>query len=389
MINFEFQNTTRIIFGKDTEKKTGGYAKGYGKRVLLHYGGGSIRKTGLYDRVIESLKAEGIELFELSGVKPNPRLSLVQEGIKLCRDNKIDLILAVGGGSVIDSAKAIGVGVPYKGDVWDFFSGKADPKETLPVATILTLPAAGSESSSSCVITKEDEGLKRSFDTPVIYPVFSILNPELYFTLPDYQIACGTTDIMAHMIERYFTNVEHVDLTDHLIEGAIRVVLKHAPRLLENRENYDSWAEVAWTGSLAHNNLLHTGRIGDWASHMIEHELSGMFDIAHGAGLAIIIPAWMKYTMNHDVERFAQFAVRVFDVEMDFKQPELTAREGIRRLEDHFRRMGLAVRLSDVGIKEDSFEKMADIATDSGKNETGNFVKIDRNAILEIFSLAL
>lgn len=389
MINFEFQNTTRIIFGKDTEKKTGSFAKGYGKRILLHYGGGSIRKTGLYDRVIESLKAEGIEVFELSGVKPNPRLSLVQEGIKLCRDNKIDLILAVGGGSVIDSAKAIGVGVPYNGDVWDFFSGKADPKETLPVATILTLPAAGSESSSSCVITKEDDGLKRSFDTPVIYPVFSIMNPELYFTLPDYQIACGTTDIMAHMIERYFTNVEHVDLTDHLIEGALRVVLKHAPRLLENRENYDSWAEVAWTGSLAHNNLLHTGRIGDWASHMIEHELSGMFDIAHGAGLAIIIPAWMKYTMSHDVERFAQFAVRVFDVEMDFKQPELTAREGIRRLEDHFRRMGLAVRLSDVDIKEDSFEKMADIATDSGKNETGNFVKIDRNAILEIFSLAL
>ena len=389
MINFEFQNTTRIIFGKDTEKKTGSFAKGYGKRILLHYGGGSIRKTGLYDRVIESLKAEGIEVFELSGVIPNPRLSLVQEGIKLCRDNKIDLILAVGGGSVIDSAKAIGVGVPYNGDVWDFFSGKADPKETLPVATILTLPAAGSESSSSCVITKEDDGLKRSFDTPVIYPVFSIMNPELYFTLPDYQIACGTTDIMAHMIERYFTNVEHVDLTDHLIEGALRVVLKHAPRLLENRENYDSWAEVAWTGSLAHNNLLHTGRIGDWASHMIEHELSGMFDIAHGAGLAIIIPAWMKYTMSHDVERFAQFAVRVFDVEMDFKQPELTAREGIRRLEDHFRRMGLAVRLSDVDIKEDSFEKMADIATDSGKNETGNFVKIDRNAILEIFSLAL
>jgi hypothetical protein len=380
MINFEFQNTTKIIFGKDTEQKTGEFASSYGKRVLLHYGGGSIRKTGLYDRVVASLKAEGLEIFELSGVKPNPRLSLVQEGIKLCRDKQIDLILAIGGGSVIDSAKAIGVGVPYKQDVWDFFSGKADPETTLPVATVLTLPAAGSESSSSCVITKEDEGLKRSFDTPVCYPVFSIMDPELFFTLPDYQIACGTADIMSHMIERYFTNVDHVDLTDHLIEGALRVVLKHAPRLLENKEDYDSWAEVAWAGSLAHNNLLHTGRIGDWASHMIEHELSGMFDIAHGAGLAIIIPAWMKYTLSHDVQRFAQFAVRVFDVEMDFKQPEVTAREGIRRLEEHFRRMGLAVRLSDVGIREDSFENMADIATDSGKKEAGNFVKIDKKA---------
>jgi alcohol dehydrogenase YqhD (iron-dependent ADH family) len=389
MINFEFQNTTKIIFGKDTETEVGSHAREYGKRILLHYGGGSIKKSGLYDRVLASLKSEGLEVFELSGVKPNPRLSLVQEGIELCRSEKIDLILAVGGGSVIDSAKSIGVGVPYKGDVWDFFTGKADPQTSLPVATVLTIPAAGSESSSSSVITKEEGGLKRSFDTPVCYPVFSIVNPELHFTLPAYQIACGTSDILAHMIERYFTNVDHVDLTDHLIEGALRVVLKHAPRLLEDPENYESWAEVSWAGSLAHNNLLHTGRIGDWASHMIEHELSGMFDIAHGAGLAIVIPAWMKYTMEHDIQRFAQFAVRVFGVEMDFKEPEKTAREGIRRLEEHFSNMGLAVRLSAVDIDEASFAPMADKATDGGTHTLGNFVKIDKEGVVRIFKLAL
>ena len=388
MNNFDFLNPTKIVFGKGRETEAGKYAAAYGKKVLLHYGGGSIKKTGLYDRVIKSLKDAGLEVAELPGVKPNPRLSLVREGIKLCREQGIDLILAVGGGSVIDSAKAIAVGVKYDGDVWDFYTGAAVPQEALPVATVLTIPAAGSESSQGSVITKEEGGLKRPCNAEVMFPVFSICNPELAFTLPAHQVANGTADIYAHMHERYFTNVKPVDLTDKLIEAGMRNLIEHAPRLLDTPEDYDTWAEVMWTGTVAHNNILDTGRIGDWASHDIEHELSGMFDIAHGAGLAIIIPAWMKYNLKHDVEKFAQWAERVFFVERDYDNPEKTALEGIFRLEQHFKRMGMAVRLSEVGIKQESFEEMADKATNSDTAQLGNFVKLDKKAIIEILKLA-
>lgn len=388
MINFEFRNPTKIIFGTETEQQVGKEAAAYGKKVLLHYGGGSIKQTGLYDRVTASLEAAGLEVIELSGVKPNPRLSLVREGIELCKLHSIDLILAVGGGSVIDSAKAIGVGAVYSGDVWDFFTGKQEPKGSLPVAVILTIPAAGSESSPGSVITQEEGGYKRAFNSSHSYPVFSILNPELAVTLPAYQIACGTTDILAHMIERYFTNVTHVDLTDHLLEGAMRTIIRQAPRLLEHPDDYDTWAEVMWTGTIAHNNLLDTGRIGDWASHDIEHELSGKFDIAHGAGLAIIIPAWMKYVYTHDIERFVRFAVMVMDVELDINDPIQTVTEGIYRLESHFRRMGVPVRLSEAGIDESSFEEMADKGSASGTKSVGNFVKLGRDDMLKIFALA-
>jgi len=388
MVNFDYQNPTRIIFGKDTENEVGKLAAEYGKKVLLHYGGGSIKKTGLHDRVLSSLKAAGLEVVELSGVKPNPRLSLVREGIEICREQQIDLILAVGGGSVIDSAKAIGVGADYDGDVWDFYTGKAEPQGSTLVATILTIPAAGSESSQGSVITNEDGGLKRPCNSLYMYPVFSILNPELAFTLPEYQIACGTADILAHLIERYFTNVKNVELTDRLLEGAMRNILHHAPRLLHDSKNYDTWAEVMWTGTVAHNNMLDTGRIGDWGSHDIEHELSGMFDIAHGAGLAIIIPAWMKYVHQHDVHRFVQFATMVLSAEMDFNEPEKTAMEGIYRLEAHFKRMGMATRLSEVNILEDAYEAMADKGTDGDTRTIGNFMKLDKTALMEIFRLA-
>lgn len=388
MINFDYQNPTRIIFGRDSENKVGELAAEYGKKVLLHYGGGSIKKNDLYDKIVLSLKAAGLEVHELPGVKPNPRLSLVRKGIEICHDKQIDLILAVGGGSVIDSAKSIGVGADYDGDVWDFYTGKAEPKGATPVATVLTIPAAGSESSTGSVITNEDGGFKRVCNSNFMFPVFSILNPELAFTLPEYQISCGTADIFAHLIERYFTNVKNVELTDRLIEGAMRNIVHHAPRLLQNPKNYDTWAEVMWTGTMAHNNILDTGRIGDWASHDIEHELSGMFDIAHGAGLAIIIPAWMKYVHNHDVHRFVQFATMVWSAEMDFNEPVKTALEGIYRLEAHFKRMGMNTRLSEVGIKPDSYEAMADKATDGDTKTVGNFVKLDKEALLEIFSLA-
>lgn len=388
MKNFDFRNPTRIVFGKGTIERTGHLAAEYGKNILLHYGSGSIKQSGLYDSVVASLKGQGLNIIELAGVKPNPRLSLVREGIELSRKQNVDLILAVGGGSVIDSAKAIGVGIPYEGDVWDFFTGKAVPDSSIPVATILTIPAAGSEASTGSVITSEDGGYKRPLNSELNYPVFSILDPTTAYTLPDYQIACGTTDILAHMIERYFTNVPSVSLTDRLLEGAMQNIIEYAPQVLSDHENYDLWAEVMWTGTIAHNNILDTGRIGDWGSHDIEHELSGAFDIAHGAGLAIIIPAWMKHVLSHDVTRFAQYANRVWGVPMDHWNPEKTALEGIRRTEEHFRRMGLAVRLSEVGIHEDSFEMMADKATAGDTHTLGNFVSLTKDDIIAILHLA-
>mgnify|MGYP000492099242 CR=1 FL=1 len=389
MDNFVFQNPTRIIFGKGMEERVGSETAKYSKRILLHYGGGSIKKTGLYDKVINSLKAAGIEYIELSGVQPNPRLSLVREGIKICRENNLDFILAVGGGSVIDSSKAIAMGTVYEGDVWDFFTGKAVPEKALPIGTILTIPAAGSESSTGCVITKEEGQLKRSVNSELIYPKFSILNPELAFTLPKYQIACGAADIMAHLMERYFTNTLNVELTDRLIEGTLKTVINNVPELIKNSNNYDAWAEVMWSGTIAHNNLLNTGREGDWGSHNIEHELSGIYDIAHGAGLAVVFPAWMKYVYKHDVNRFVQYASRVWNVDYNVWNPEKTALEGISRLEAFFRSIGLPIRLSELDIGEDRLEEMANKCTESDTVTTGKFVKLKKEDVYNILKLAL
>jgi alcohol dehydrogenase len=388
MENFTFQNATKIIFGQGTEHEVGTVTKEYSSKVLLHYGGGSIKKTGLYDSVARALKRAGVEYLELGGAQPNPRLGLVQEGIKLCRENGIDFILAVGGGSAIDSAKAIAVGVPYQGDVWDFYSGKAEVKEALPVATVLTIPAAGSEASNSSVITNEDGWYKRGLTTELIRPVFSILNPELTYSLPAYQTACGAADIMAHIMERYFTNTRNVDLTDRLCEAALKTIIRNVPLALAEPNNYDFRAEILWASTIAHNDLLGTGRIGDWASHGIEHEMSGIYDMAHGAGLAIIFPAWMRYVYQHDINRFVQFAVRVWDVDMDFGSPETTAVEGIRRLENFFRMIGLPVRFSDIGVSDDRFEEMASKCTAGGKDTVGNFVRLDKEAVNSIYNLA-
>jgi alcohol dehydrogenase YqhD (iron-dependent ADH family) len=388
MENFTFHNPTKIIFGKGTENNVGAELKKYADRVLLCYGGGSIKKSGLYDRVINSLKENGIYHTELSGVKPNPRLSLVQEGIELCRTNNIKFILAVGGGSAIDTAKAIAVGVPYEGNVWDFYDGKAVVKTALPVGTILTIPAAGSEASNSSVITNEDGWFKKGLTTQYIMPVFSILNPELTYTLPAYQTACGAADMMAHIMERYFTNVKNVDLTDRLCEATLRTIINNVPVAISNPEDYDSRAEVMWAGTVAHNNSLDPGRIGDWASHGIEHELSALYDIAHGAGLSIIFPAWMKYVYKHDMERFVQFAVRVWDVDLSFTSPEAIALEGINRMIEFFKKIGLPVTLKDAGITEDKYAEMADKCTNFGKWTVGNFVKLNREDIVNIYKLA-
>jgi alcohol dehydrogenase YqhD (iron-dependent ADH family) len=389
MENFEFLNPTKIIFGKGTEEKVGENVAVYSKKILLHYGGGSIKKTGLYDWIIESLNKAGVSWVELSGVKPNPRLSLVHEGVRLCKENDLGLILAVGGGSVIDSAKGIAMGAAMDGDVWDIYMGKRTLTDALPVATVLTIPAAGSESSTASVITNEDGWLKRGFNSELIYPRFSILNPELAFTLPAYQIACGATDIMSHLMERYFTNTKNVTFTDRLLEGTMKTIIRQAPLVLENPQDYDAWSELMWAGTVAHNNLLNTGRVGDWGSHDIEHELSGIYDVAHGAGLAVVFPAWMKYVLHQDLDRFVQWAVRVWNVDMDVYNPEAVAREGIRRMEAFFHSMGLGTKLSDLGAESNRIDEMADKCTDNNTRMVGNFVKLDRDAVRDILKLAL
>lgn len=387
MENFSFSMPTQIIFGKGTENQTGEHTAKIAKRVLFHYGSGSIKKNGLYNRVAASLKAAGVEFVELGGVQPNPRLSLVQEGIRLCREKNLGAVLAVGGGSVIDSAKAIAVGVPYSGNVWDFYTGKAEPAEMIPVGVVLTIPAAGSEASKSSVITNEEGSFKRALDIDLIKPTFAIMNPEVTYTLPAYQTACGAADIMAHVMERYFTNVTDVELTDRLCEATLKTIINNVPTVLREPEDYAARAEIMWASTVAHNDLLSTGRIGDWASHQIEHELSALYDVAHGAGLAVVFPAWMKFTYKHDVARFVQFAARVWGVEEGFGDPEQTALEGIRRMEEFFRNIGLPVRMKDLPIPTDRIGEMAERAVSHGR--VGAFVEIKRGEAEAILKLAV
>jgi alcohol dehydrogenase YqhD (iron-dependent ADH family) len=390
MENFSFANPTKIIFGAGSHKQVG--AECYYRncmRVLLHYGGGSIRKTGVYDDVVKSLREVGATVIEMGGVKPNPRLSLVREGIALCRRERVDLILAVGGGSVIDSAKAIGIGVPYEGDVWDFYSGKARPEKTLPVACILTIPAAGSEASAASVITNETGWLKRDCCNDLLYPLFSILNPELAYTVSPYQVACGGTDILSHLMERYFTNAKPVELSDELLEATMRNVIRNLPKVLANREDYNAWAEVMWSGCVAHNNLFECGRIGDWSSHAIEHELSGIYDVAHGAGLAVVFPSWMRQVYTHDMARFIRFAVEVWGVKNDYFNPEKTAVAGIDKMQEFFISIGMPSNLAELGIKDDRVTEMAAKATGGGRKMVGNFVKLAESDVEEILRRVL
>lgn len=386
MENFVYHNPTKVIFGKGTETLVGVETKAYADRVLLHYGGGSIKKTGLYDRVVASLKAAGVDFIELPGVQPNPRLSLIQEGIELCRKHQLQFILAVGGGSVIDSAKAIAAGVPYAGDVWDFFARKAEIKAALPVGVVLTIAAAGSETSPASVVTKEEGALKRDIGSDLLRPKFAILNPELTYTLPPYQTACGVADIMAHIMERYFSRTPDTDLADRLCEATLRTVIKYAPIALQNPTDYTARAEIMWAGTVAHSDLLGRGKVEDWGSHMIEHEISGIYDVPHGAGLAVIFPAWMQYVYQTDVNRFARFAVRVWAVEMDFAHPEKTALAGIERLKTFFRSLGLPVTLTELKVGTDRLEEMA--AKCTARGPVGNFVKLDKEDVLAIYQLA-
>lgn len=387
MLNFEYQNPTKMIFGRGTHRKAGAQVKPYGRKVLLHYGGESIKRTGVYDQVTASLKEAGVEFVELGGVKPNPRLSLVHQGIELSRKEEIDFILAVGGGSAIDSAKAIAMGVPYQGEVWDFYTGKARCKEAVPLGTILTIPAAGSESSPDTVITNEETTRKYAASSPLLRPVFSILNPELCLTLPHAQIGYGVCDIMAHIMERYFTQTTRTDLIDRLSEATLRTVILNGRKLARESQDYDTWAEVMYASSIAHNGLLGTGRAQDWSSHVIEHELSAHYDIPHGAGLAIVFPAWIKHVYQARPEIFIQFAVRVWDVDLSFREPEEIIFEGVRRLEAFYKEMGLPTRLREVGIGADRLEEMAGKAVAGGP--IGGLKKLAQEDVLAILKLAL
>ena len=387
MNNFSFYSPTYFEFGRNTEEKAGKLISRFGgKKVLIHYGSGSVVRSGLLGRVIASLDAEGIHHIELGGAVPNPRSGLVYEGIELCRKEKVDFILAVGGGSAIDSAKAIAMGVPYEGDFWDFYTGRKI-EEALPVATILTLSAAGSEASASSVITHENGMVKRGTLSDKIRPVFSILNPELTTTLPPFQTAAGATDMFAHVLERYFTNTRDVEITDRLCEAVMLTIINEAPKAITNPADYEARANIMWAGMVAHNDICGVGRVQDWGSHQLEHELSALYDVAHGAGLAVMFPAWMKFTMKHDVMRFAQFAVRVFGCQMDFQQPERTAREGIERFESFLKAIGMPVRFKELGAKREDIPTLIQMLK-MDKRGVGNFVKLSAEDVEAIYNLA-
>ncbi len=389
MQNFEFSNSTKLCFGKNTQAQTGELIKEFnGSRVLIVYGGGSVKKSGLLDQVKRSLEKAGIYYIEKGGVVPNPRWSFVSEGAKLAKKDNIDFVLGVGGGSVIDTVKAICMQAVYDGNVWtDFYRKGEVAKNALPCGNILTIAAAGSESSANSVITHEDEKFKIGAYSPAIIPKFAILNPELLFTVPKYQIACGASDILAHLMERYFTNEKNVDLTDRLIEATAKTLINFAPLVIQNPKDYNAQAELMLTGTIAHNGILDLGRIGDWASHGIEHQLSLFYDIAHGAGLAIVFPAWMKYVYKHDIARFAQFFQNVFGINYSLTNLDLIVTEGIKRLEAFYTSIGMPTRLSQIDIKDDKIAEMAQKAVDSKR--VGNFVQLSSKDVEKIYKLAL
>lgn len=391
MLNFDLHIPTRILFGRDTHKEIGTLLQPHAKKVLLHFGGTSIKKSGLYDAVTASLKESDLEFVELGGVVPNPRVSLVREGIALCRKEGVDLILAVGGGSVIDSAKAIAMGVCCEGDVWELYEQQKPITKALPVATILTIPAAGSESSNGTVVTNEEKQMKLGYGSVHLRPLLSVMNPELFFTLPKNQIANGVADMMSHIFERYFTNTVHTDLTDGLCETTLKTIMKNAVRVFSDVRDYDAWCQVGFGGTIAHNDLLGLGREQDWACHGMEHELSAIYDVAHGAGLAVLTPAWMQYVYKTNANMFVQFAVNVMGVEGSYRDPDAIVMEGIARLRGFYKKMGLPSTLSELGIDESKLEVMAKKATREAYGAgqpLGNLKKLYWQDVLEIYKLA-
>ncbi|MCI6796621.1 MAG: iron-containing alcohol dehydrogenase [Succinatimonas sp.] len=392
MNNFDFYRPTRYIFGHGCENDTGSYAKEYGfKKALVVSGGNFAKRSGLLARVCSSLERAGISYVSLEGVKPNPRADLVYKGIELGRSENADFLLAVGGGSVIDTAKAIALGIPYEGDFFDFFLGKSKPQKALKTAVVLTIPAAGSEGSNSAVIEKEINGniVKNGLGCDFNVPLFSVMDPELTFTLPAYQTACGVTDMMAHIMERYFTNTQNVDVTDRMCEGLLCSIIANAPVAITEPDNYSARANLMWAGTMAHNNICGVGREQDWATHHLEHQLSALYDVAHGAGLAVMFPAWMEYCLRHDVMRFAQFAVRVFGISMDYEKPERTAKAGIAALRAFLKRIGMPLNFEQIGAHSEDIPKLLDmLGVDDHERFEGHFVKLHRSDCEKIYKLA-
>ena len=392
MFGFNYYTPTKVVFGKETELKVADLIREFGgTKVLIHYGGGSVIRSGLMKRVTDTLDAAGISYVMLGGAVPNPHLGLVYEGIELCKKEGIDFLLAVGGGSAIDSAKAIGYGVTNEGDVWDFYDRKRDVKACLPLGVILTLAATGSEMSDSSVITKEEGMVKRGYSSDHGRPKFAIMNPELTMTLPDYQTACGCTDIMMHTMERYFTNGGNMEITDSMAEGLLRTVKTNAQILAKDPKNYDARAEVMWAGSLAHNGLTGCGNDGgDWMTHMLEHEMGGLYDVAHGAGLAAIWGSWARYVYKNCLPRFKRYAINVMGVEPAGTDEEI-ALKGIEAMEDFYRSINMPTNMRELGIDptEDELKTMAHKCSVSVGGASGSARVLNEEDMLAIYKASV
>ena len=392
MENFVFYSPTEFVFGRDTQSQTGELVKRYGgRRVLMVYGGGSVVRSGLLDTVKASLDAEGITYCELSGIRPNPTDDRVYEGIEIARKEGIDFILAVGGGSVIDTAKGIAIGVPYDGDFWDFYSKKGVPTASLPVGVVLTIPAAGSEGSGNSVITKLDGMHKISVRYPMMLrPRFAVMNPELTYTLPWFQTACGIVDMICHIQERYFSNTTGVDLTDGIAETIMRNVMQNALRLKENPNDYDARANVMWAGTLAHNGLCGNGKVEDWSSHRLEHEISALYDVAHGAGLAVMVPAWMTFVAKKNPHKVREFAVKVMGIEAEGKSDEMVIAEGIEALKAFYHSIDLTTSMRELtGVENPDIEALVKSLNGNMGDTLGFYVPLSMEDCAEIYRLAL
>ena len=391
MFDFNYFTPTKVVFGKNTEEKVAELVQEFGgKKVLIHYGGGSVIRSGLMKRVTDKLDAAGIKYVMLGGAVPNPHLSLVYEGIELCKKEGVDFLLAIGGGSAIDSAKAIGYGLKNEGDVWDFYDYKRTAKDSMPLGVILTLAATGSEMSDSSVITKEEGLVKRGYSSDFGRPKFAILNPELTMTLPDYQTACGCTDIMMHTMERYFTNGGNMELTDSMAEALLRTVKENAKILAKDPKNYDARAEVMWAGSLSHNGLTGCGNDGgDWMTHKLEHELGGLYDVAHGAGLAAIWGSWARYVYKNCLPRFKRYALNVMGVENKGTDEEI-ALKGIEAMEDFYREIKMPTNLRELGVKatDDDLKLMAHKCAVGVNGAKGSARLLREEDMLEIFKMS-
>lgn len=386
MENFNYYRPTELIFGRGTIGQVGEKASQIGKRILLVTGGGSVKRIGVYDQVVESLKNAGLEYYEISGIEPNPRITKVREGVKICREKEIDLVLSVGGGSTVDTGKAIAAGVLFEDDPWEMFAMEGEPDKAIPNAAVITLAATGSEMNGNAVITNMETKEKLAIHTPACFPKFSILDPETTFTVPREHTVYGIVDIATHVYEQYFSHTESTPIQDRWAEGIISTLLEESKKVLNNPEDYNARANIMLAGTLAINGLLEMGKVGDWMSHAVEHELSAIYDIPHGGGLAILYPNWMKYVLSEGTEKFAQYAVRVFGVNPEGKTEKEVALEGIEKTREWFNSMGAPSSLKDYGIGEENLEMMAERAA---SNRSGNYKKLKKEDVLKIFQMSL